>query len=149
MEAQEALRDVQLTRERTADRLVTPRWYHPTLGLAVAAVCLAVGLGTSPTGVAVMLVVCLLAAATMGALARTYRDRTNVWVGPAQARGSARHWWIGYVVVGGAIIVGGILIAVSFRRGEGHDALPKILWPMAGAIVIGGGAALVGILANA
>ena len=51
--------------------------------------------------------------------------------------------WIGYVVVGG------ILIAVSFRRGEGHDALPKILWPMAGAIVIGGGAALVGILAGA
>ena len=99
MEAQEALRDVQLTRERTADRLVTPRWYHPTLGLAVAAVCLAVGLGTSPTGVAVMLVVCLLAAATMGALVRTYRDRTNVWVGPAQARGSARRWWIGYVVV--------------------------------------------------
>ena len=35
-----------------------------------------------------------------------------------------------------------------FRRGEGHDALPKILWPMAGAIVIGGGAALIGILAG-
>ena len=46
-------------------------------------------------------------------------------------------------------MVGGILIAVSFRRGEGHDALPKILWPMAGAIVIGGGAALIGILAGA
>lgn len=57
--------------------------------------------------------------------------------------------WIGYVVVGGAIIVGGILIAVSFRRGEGHDALPKVIWPMAGAIVIGGGAALIGILAGA
>ncbi|MET2012972.1 hypothetical protein ABXJ56_15620 [Microbacterium chocolatum] len=57
--------------------------------------------------------------------------------------------WIGYVVVGGAIIIGGILIAVSFRRGEGHDALPKVLWPMAGAIVIGGGAALIGVLAGA
>ena len=57
--------------------------------------------------------------------------------------------WIGYVVVGGAIIVGGILIAVSFRRGEGHDALPKVIWPMAGAIIIGGGAALIGILAGA
>ncbi|RHW47140.1 hypothetical protein D1832_03925 [Dermacoccus abyssi] len=102
MEAQEALRDVQLPRERTADRLVTPgRWYPPPppRWLAVAAVCLAVGLGTSATGVAVMLVVCLLAAATMGAMVRTYRDRTNVWLGPAQARGSARHWWIGYVVV--------------------------------------------------
>ncbi len=57
--------------------------------------------------------------------------------------------WIGYVVVGGAIIVGGILIAVNFRRGEGQDAITKIIWPMAGAIVIGGGAALIGILAGA
>lgn len=56
--------------------------------------------------------------------------------------------WIGYAVVGGAIIVGGILIAVSFRRGEGHDALPKILWPMAGAIVIGAGAAWIGTIAG-
>lgn len=51
--------------------------------------------------------------------------------------------WIGYAVVAGAIIVGGILISVSFRRGEGHDALPKILWPCVGAIVIGGGVAIV------
>ena len=56
--------------------------------------------------------------------------------------------WIGYAVVGGAIIVGGILIAVSFRRGEGHDALPKVLWPMAGAIVIGAGAAWIGTIAG-
>ncbi|GAA3949915.1 MULTISPECIES: hypothetical protein [Microbacteriaceae] len=56
--------------------------------------------------------------------------------------------WIGYAVVGGAIIVGGILIAVSFRRGEGHDSLPKVLWPMAGAIVIGAGAAWIGTIAG-
>lgn len=56
--------------------------------------------------------------------------------------------WIGYAVVGGAIIVGGILIAVSFRRGEGHDALPKVLLPMAGAIVIGAGAAWIGTIAG-
>ena len=57
--------------------------------------------------------------------------------------------WIGYVVVGGAIIVGCMAIAVNFRRGEGQDAITKIIWPMAGAIVIGGGAALIGILAGA
>lgn len=51
--------------------------------------------------------------------------------------------WIGYAVVGGSIIVGGIGIAVALRRGEAHDALPKILWPMAGAIVIGGGISMV------
>ncbi len=47
--------------------------------------------------------------------------------------------WIGYSVVGAAVVIGGIMISVSFRRGEGHDALPKIIWPMAGAIVIGAG----------
>lgn len=54
--------------------------------------------------------------------------------------------WGGYAVVGGAIIVGGALIAVSLRRGEGQDALPKIIWPMVGAIVIGGGIGMVGTL---
>ena len=57
--------------------------------------------------------------------------------------------WIGYVVVGGAIVIGGIMIAISQRRGEGSDALPKILWPMAGAIVIGAGAAWITTLAGA
>lgn len=56
--------------------------------------------------------------------------------------------WIGYAIIGGAIIVGGILIGISFKRGEGHDALPKILWPMAGAIVIGAGVAMVSTIAG-
>lgn len=51
--------------------------------------------------------------------------------------------WIGFAVVAGAIIIGGILIAVSLRRGEGQDALPKIIWPMVGAIIIGGGVGMV------
>lgn len=54
--------------------------------------------------------------------------------------------WIGFAVVGGAIIVGGIGIAVALRRGEAGDALPKVLWPMAGAIVIGGGIGMVSAL---
>lgn len=57
--------------------------------------------------------------------------------------------WIGFAVVGGAIIVGGIGIAVALRRGEAGDALPKILWPMAGAIVIGGGIGMVSTLMGA
>lgn len=56
--------------------------------------------------------------------------------------------WIGYAVVAGAMIVGGTMIAVSFRRGEGHDALPKVLWPMAGAIVIGSGATWIATIAG-
>lgn len=57
--------------------------------------------------------------------------------------------WIGFAVIGGAIIVGGILIGLAFRRGEGHDALPKVLWPCAGAIVIGGGISMVTTLMGA
>ena len=56
--------------------------------------------------------------------------------------------WIGYSVVAGAMIIGGTMIAVSFRRGEGHDALQKVLWPMAGAIVIGSGATWISTLAG-
>lgn len=54
--------------------------------------------------------------------------------------------WIGFAVVAGAIIAGGMLIAVALRRGEGQDALTKVLWPCAGAIVIGGGIAMVSAL---
>lgn len=54
--------------------------------------------------------------------------------------------WIGYAVVGGAIVVGGIMVAVSLRRGEGQDALSKVLWPLAGAIIIGSGIGLISAL---
>lgn len=54
--------------------------------------------------------------------------------------------WVGFAVVGGAIIVGGIMIAVSMRHGEGGQSISKILWPMAGAIIIGGGVGLVSAL---
>lgn len=54
--------------------------------------------------------------------------------------------WIGYAVVGGAVVVGGIMVAVGLRRGEGQDAMGKLLWPMAGAIVIGSGIAMVAAL---
>jgi len=57
--------------------------------------------------------------------------------------------WVGYVVVAGAVIVGGIMISVNLRRGEGQDALPKILWPMAGAIVIGAGISWVSTISGA
>ncbi len=57
--------------------------------------------------------------------------------------------WIGYIVVAGAVIVGGIMISVNLRRGEGQDALPKIMWPMAGAIVIGAGISWVTTISGA
>lgn len=47
--------------------------------------------------------------------------------------------WIGFAVAGGAMIVGGIMVAVAMRRGEQGQALTGLLWPFAGVIVIAGG----------
>lgn len=54
--------------------------------------------------------------------------------------------WIGFAIVGVAIILGGVMVAVGLRRGEGQDAATKIVWPFAGAIVIGGGISMVSAL---
>lgn len=40
---EEALREVAAARGRLADRLYTPRWYHPVLGLLLAALILQLG----------------------------------------------------------------------------------------------------------
>lgn len=47
--------------------------------------------------------------------------------------------WIGFAVAGGAIVVGGILVAVAMRRGDQGQALTNLIWPFAGVIVIAGG----------
>lgn len=52
--------------------------------------------------------------------------------------------WIGLAVVAAAIILGGAIMAFNYRQGrDAMSALEKILWPMVGAIVIGGGVAIV------
>lgn len=54
--------------------------------------------------------------------------------------------WIGFAVAGGAIVVGGILVAVAMRRGEQGQALTNLIWPFAGVIVIAGGIGAVSTL---
>ncbi|WP_255248552.1 hypothetical protein [Glutamicibacter sp. BW80] len=56
--------------------------------------------------------------------------------------------WIGFAVAGAAMVVAGILISVAFKRGEGHDVLPKILWPCLGAVVVGSGISWIALLAG-
>lgn len=53
--------------------------------------------------------------------------------------------WIGYMTALGALIVGGIMLAVSGRRGEGQDAVKRILFPIGGAIVIGAAVGVIGM----
>ncbi|MDN5762641.1 MAG: pilin [Microlunatus sp.] len=54
--------------------------------------------------------------------------------------------WIGFAVAAGAIVVGGILVAVAMRRGDQGQALTNLIWPFAGVIVISGGIGMVSAL---
>jgi hypothetical protein len=74
-------------RATVADRLTTPWWYHPILGLLLASYVVAVGLGS--TLVKALAVVLLIAAC--GALASTYRRLTGVWISGFEA-GRAGRW---------------------------------------------------------
>lgn len=54
--------------------------------------------------------------------------------------------WVGFAIAAGAIVVGGILVAVAMRRGEQGHALAGLIWPFAGVIVIAGGIGMVSTL---
>lgn len=54
--------------------------------------------------------------------------------------------WIGFAIAGGAIVVGGIMVAVAIGRGEQGPALTRLLYPFAGVIVIAGGIGAVSAL---
>ncbi len=86
--ARESLDLVAGARAAAADRLVTPWWYHPILGLLAAQLVLGYGLGASAVR-AVCLVVYVVG---IGVLAQAYKRMTGVWVSglrPGRARRSA------------------------------------------------------------
>jgi hypothetical protein len=55
--------------------------------------------------------------------------------------------WGGLIVCLGSLFIGGAIIAVKHRRGEGAEAMQSVLFPMIGTVVIGGAAALIGFMA--
>lgn len=81
------LDDIAAARAAAADRLVSPWWYHPALGLLVAGLHLAIVLGSTA----------VLAAALGGfafgvtVLVSAYRKRSGVWVS-GFAAGPASRW---------------------------------------------------------
>lgn len=86
-EAREALAAVGRARSDAAVRLVTPRWYHPVLGLLAAALLLAVALGSPVVVIAAALLCCL----GMGILVGAYKENTGVWISGLRA-GKASRW---------------------------------------------------------
>jgi hypothetical protein len=91
-EARAALDVVTASRSEMADRLVTPWWYHPTLGVLLGGFMAVIGVGV-PTSVLLGLMVLYFGG--IGVLAWAYRRLTGLWVngfeaGPRSRRSAMR-----------------------------------------------------------
>lgn len=104
-----ALADVDAARHSVADRLITPWWYHPTLGAIIAAIVL-VGALDLPN--LVRLPVALLGAVGIGLLVGVYQRLTGLWVDVRNLGPTSRKWWLTYAVVV-AVVVGASLIPTA------------------------------------
>jgi hypothetical protein len=99
--AREALDSITETRARIADRLVTPRWYHPILGAILGAIVLSPSI-PRPWNT----IVIALAAAGIALLVQSYRRRTGVWVGGFSLPRARRWAWLLAIVAVGCFLVG-------------------------------------------
>jgi putative Mn2+ efflux pump MntP len=93
-------------RSAVADRLITPWWYHPALGLALAAYVIGLSYGNTLTRIGVV----LLFLGFCAILAHVYRRMTGVWVSGLSA-GRASRWATALgtllaVIVGAGMLIG-------------------------------------------
>ncbi|GAA1612390.1 hypothetical protein [Actinoplanes couchii] len=128
--AAEQLAAISDIRASVADRLVTPVWYHPALGSALAAYVVAISLGSS----AVRAIAGGLFVAAAALLGRVYRQRTGIWVS-GHGAGPAR-WW---AVAMGALI--GAVVLTAWATGAYTEARWQVpvlaVIGFAGTIVLG------------
>ncbi len=118
-------------RAAVADRLTTPWWYHPILGLLLAGYIVAVSLGS--TAVKAIAIVLFLAAC--GALAGAYRRLTGIWISGLDARGRAARWARAL----------GVLVAAAMVTSWSVSYWTELTWPVwclaavafAGAVFLG------------
>ncbi|GAB7039518.1 MULTISPECIES: hypothetical protein [Catenuloplanes] len=106
-------------RSTLADRLVTPWWYHPVFGLAVAGFVVGYGFGNTVVrfaSAAAFILVCI-------GLAQVYKRLTGVWVSGLDA-GRASRW----AKATGALI--GIAAISSWSIGSYTD-LDWLIWCIA------------------
>ncbi|MFQ4149191.1 hypothetical protein AAGW05_10900 [Arthrobacter sp. LAPM80] len=104
--AREALFAIGDSRRAAADRLVTPWWYHPALGLLAAGFVLIYALGNP----VVMVAGVVLYFAGLGVLVGSYVKKTGVWIGGLSAGKASRWAWclVGMFVV---CLLGGVAAA--------------------------------------
>lgn len=117
-------------RAAVADRLITPWWYHPLVGLLLAGYVLGVSLG--PTGVK-MLVALLFMGACL-ALATVYRRLTGVWVSGFDA-GRASRWAYALGALVGVVVAAGW--AIAHWSGLAWPAYCLAAVAFAGTVVLG------------
>lgn len=84
-DAAAALQDVHDGRQAAARRITTPWWYHPLVGLALAAV---VGSGSLPSPIRILALVA--ASAALLALFALYRRLTGLWINTLDVPGMER-----------------------------------------------------------
>ncbi|MDQ1665902.1 MAG: hypothetical protein QOH75_1933 [Actinomycetota bacterium] len=106
-EAAAALHHVDAGRQHVADRLITPAWYHPVLGL------LAGGLIASAEwrSIAVFLSALLVYAVGCGVLVSSYRRLTGIWVSGLR-RGPAGR--VSLTLVGALYVIAGLGAVLEF-----------------------------------
>lgn len=114
-EARAALSDVDSARQSLADRLITPWWYHPSLGVIIGAIVLTAALDTPNL---VRLPVALAAAVGIGLLVGAYQRLIGLWVDMRNLGPTSRKWWLVYAVV--VVIVVGLSLVPTATG----DALP-------------------------
>ncbi|HEX8628736.1 MAG TPA: hypothetical protein VF755_11250 [Catenuloplanes sp.] len=117
-------------RAALADRLTTPWWYHPALGLLITGHVLSIGLG----GTTVKTAGGVLFIAGCCALVSIYRRLTGVWVSGFDA-GRASRWATAMGALVGTVLAGAWAL----------DYFTELTWPIwylaavafVGAVVLG------------
>ncbi|GAA4941906.1 hypothetical protein [Actinoplanes utahensis] len=133
--AAEQLTAIADARSTVAGRLVTPGWYHPVLGAALAGYVTALGFGGDAAG----LIAGMLFITTTLLLMKAYRERTGVWVSGFRG-GRTGRWSFAMGGLVGAVLLGtwattaytdsrwpiGVLAVLAFAGtvllGRGFDA---------------------------
>lgn len=113
--ARDALDAISHARAAAADRLVTPWWYHPVVGLLFGGYFVLLILGGT-TGVIIAVPLFL---ASLAFLRFAYKKRTGVWISGMVA-GRLNRW---------SISLGVVVLAVVGAAYVMHDA-SGVVWPV-------------------
>lgn len=111
-EAQAALAAVQESRADVADRLITPWWYHPVLGLLVGAL---IAVATSGVEFSTLLGVLAVYAVGVYLLMSAYRRKARVWMSGFNGGPRARRSLTWLLVVTLAIVIAGSVFSIGLE----------------------------------